>query len=263
MHRFPGPGSNLVSFSFSLCDLGQVTEELLEAPVHFVKKHEANNVGSQRTRRDNGLSGETFSSGGFYLLPVLAVDTTLKNPWTNPHPDWHQGQFCSSEWGPESVPQWWGQCRMWSGDKAQKGSMGSRKPPSSGRRWEACLLSIPIPGCPEAPSGQNVWASAASPVAQDTFSSRKAAHWTYPVNIIKFDSLRSDQRSMTSNNLPVCSGTSLNYIRLVQGTNHHAACDQPRQQPGIHPVDCNVLFIVVCLVTLIKGPQASLVRLVQ
>ena len=149
------------------------------------------------------------------------------------------------------------------GTRPKRGAWGAGNPPTSGRRWEACPLSIPVPGCPETPSGQNVWTSAAPPVAQDTFSGRKAAHWTYPVNIIKFDSLRSDQRSVTSNNLPVCSGTSLNYIRLVQGTNHHAACDQPSQQPGIHPVDCNVLFIVVCLVTLIKGLQGSLVQLVQ
>lgn len=113
------------------------------------------------------------------------------------------------------------------------------------------------------PGARNIRASVASPLAQDTFNGRKAVCCTYPVNILKLDCSRSDQRSVTSNNFPIRSGTSLNYIRLVQGTNHHASCDQPSQQPGIHPLDCNVLFIVVCLVTLIKGLQGSLLQLVQ
>ena len=145
---------------------------------------------------------------------------------------------------------------MGSGDKAQRGSVGAGRP-TLGRRWEACPLSNPIPGCLEHPGLSGLT------LGSGHIQCRKAARCTYPVNILKPDCSRSDQRSVTSNNLPIHSGTSLNYIRLVQGTNHHASCDQPSQQPGIHPVDCNVLFIVVCLVTLIKGLQGSLVQLVQ
>lgn len=200
----------------SLCVIWASNRRTSWSPSSFCEKHEANNVGSQRTRRDSGLSGETFSSGGFCLLPVLR----WIRHWSIPGPIHTlidiEGNFAPPN-GVQSLYPVMGTVQDVEWDKAQKGAWGAGNP-SSGRRWEACLLSIPRPGCPEAPSGQNIWASAASARGSGTFSSRKAAHWTYPVNIIKFDSLRSDQRSVTSNNFASLLRHHLNYIRLVQGT---------------------------------------------
>lgn len=57
-------------------------------------------------------------------------------------------------------------------------------------------------------------------------------------------------------------GHQFDYVRLVRWTHRHAACDQT-WSTAQHPPSvwiCNILFIAVCAVTLIKGLRGSLVN---
>lgn len=84
-----------------------------------------------------------------------------------------------------------------------------------GKRWEAHPLLNPVLGCPTAPLVLNMGhASGVSAPAWGTINTGTQHLGTCPVNILKLDCSRSDQKSMTSSNLPICSGTSFNCAQL-------------------------------------------------